>query len=81
MNTEDTRSNEEIRAGVGMAKAAAFWQNTELMRRNSRLSTKMKINCYVFSILNYECECWTWNKPMRLKVNTFERWCYGMILG
>ena len=81
MNTEDTRSNEEIRAGVGMGKAA-FWQNKELMRSNSRLSTKLKIlNCYVFSILNYECECWTWNKPMRLKVNTFERWCYGMILG
>ena len=57
MNKEDTRSKEEIRAGVGMAKAA-FWQNKELMKRNSRLSTKMKIlNCYVFSILNYECEC------------------------
>ena len=70
MNTEDTRCNEEIRAGVGMAKAA-FWRNKELMRRNSRPSTKMKIlNCYEFSILNYGCECWTWNKPMRLKINT-----------
>src|SRR6267154_877621 len=39
------------------------------------------LNCYVFSVLNYICECWTWNKSMRLKVNAFERWCYRMILG
>src|SRR3989441_2670099 len=56
--TEDARSNEDIRARVGMAKAV-FWQNKELMRRNIRLSTKMKIlNCYVFSVLNYGCESW-----------------------
>src|SRR6184192_2289059 len=64
-----------------MAKAA-FWQNKELMRNNIRLSTKMKIlNCYVFSVLDYGCESWTWNRPMRLKVNAFETWCYRMILG
>src|SRR3989442_5378491 len=43
--TEYARSDEYIRARVGMAKAA-FWQNKELMRSNIRLSTKMKIlNC------------------------------------
>src|SRR3989442_14604654 len=66
---------------VGMAKAA-FGQNKELMRRNIRLSTKMKIlNCYVSSVLDYGCESWTWNKPMRMKVKAFERRCYRMILG
>ena len=51
------------------------------MRRNFRFSTKMKIlNCYVFSILNYGCESWTWNKVMRKKVNAFEFWCYRRIL-
>src|SRR3989442_11541713 len=60
---------------------AAFWQNKELMRSNIRLSTKMKtLNCYVFSVLDYGCESWTWNRPMRMKVNAFERWCYRMIL-
>ena len=55
---------------------------SELMRRNIRLSTKMKIlNCYVFSVLDYGCETWTWNSLMRLKVNAFEMWCYRMILG
>ena len=38
--TEDARSEEDIRAGVGMAKAA-FLQNKELMRSDIRLSTKM----------------------------------------
>src|SRR3989442_8494395 len=64
-----------------MAKAA-FWQNKVLMRSNIRPSTKIKIlNCYVFSMLDYGCECWTWNSPMRMKVNAFETWCYRMILG
>ena len=63
-----------------MAKAT-FWQNKELMRRNIRFSTKMKIlNCYIFSILNYRCESWTWNKAMRKKVNAFEIPCYTRIL-
>jgi hypothetical protein len=78
--TEDVRCEEDIKARVGMAKAA-FWQNKEVMRRNIRLSTKKKIlNCYVFSILNYGCECWTWNKMMRKKVNAFEMWCYRRML-
>src|SRR3989441_13226479 len=46
--TENAKSDKDIRARVGMAKAA-FWQNKELMRRNIRFSTEMKIlNCYVF---------------------------------
>ena len=51
------------------------------MRRNIRFKTKMKIlNCFIFSILNYGCESWTWNKAMRKKVNAFEMWCYRRIL-
>src|SRR3989442_8915528 len=51
------------------------------MRSNIKLSTKMKIlNCYVFWMLDYGYESWTWNRPMRMKVNAFERWCYRMIL-
>src|SRR3989442_4558320 len=52
------------------------------MRSNIRLSTKMKImNCYVFTVLDYSCESWTWNSPMHMKVNAFETWCCRMILG
>ena len=52
--TKNAKSDEDIRARVGMAKAA-FWQNKELMRRNIRFSKKMKILNSVFSILNYGC--------------------------
>src|SRR6266516_1662439 len=63
-----------------MAKAA-FWQNKELMRSNIRFSTKLKIlNCYVFSILNYGCVTWTWNKKMLMKIDAFEDWSYRRIL-
>src|SRR2546425_1008669 len=56
--TEDARSDEDIRARVGMAKSV-YWQNKELVRSNIKLSTKMKIlNCYVFSVLDYGCESW-----------------------
>ena len=54
--TEDARCDEDTRTRVGMAKAT-FWRNKELMRRNIRFSTMMKIlNCFAFSILNYGCE-------------------------
>ena len=63
-----------------MAKAA-FWQNKEIMRRNVRFCTKKKIiNCYVFSVLNYGCESWTWNKAMCRRVDAFEMWCYRRML-
>jgi hypothetical protein len=78
--TEKARCEEDIRARVGMA-TAAFWQNKELMRRNIKLGPKIKIlNCYVFSVLNYGCESWTWNRAMSSKINAFEMWCYRRIL-
>ena len=43
--TLHARSNEDIRTRAEIAKAA-FWQNKELMGRNVRFSTKVKIlNC------------------------------------
>ena len=40
-------------------------ENKELMRRTVRSGTKKKIiDNYVFSVLNYGCESWTWNKAM-----------------
>src|SRR5438552_13769170 len=59
----------------------AFWQNKKLMRSNIRAQTKLRIlNCYAFSVLNYGCESWTWNKAMQKKKNAFEFWCYRRML-
>ena len=40
--TEDAGCEVDIRARVGMA-TAAFWQNKELMRRNTRFKTVLKL--------------------------------------
>ena len=57
--TDDARSELDIRARIGMAKAA-FCHNKELMRRNIRFKTKLRIlNSYVFSVLNSGRETWT----------------------
>jgi len=78
--TENARCEEDITAGIGMAKAS-FWQNKERMRRNVRFRTKKKIlNRHVFTVLNYGCDSWTWNKAMCRKVNAFEMWCYRRML-
>src|SRR6188508_3042499 len=51
------------------------------MRRNVRFGTKKKIiDCYMFSVLNYGCESWTWNKAVYKKINAFEMWCYRRML-
>ena len=51
------------------------------MRRNVRFGIKKKIiDCYVFSVLNYGCESWTWNKAMSKEMNTCEMWCYRRML-
>ena len=73
--TENAKSDEYIRARVGMAKAA-FWQNKDLMRRNIRFSTKMKIlNCYVFSILKLWMLCILNIKIMDARVGLGIRRC------
>ena len=51
------------------------------MRSNIRAQKKLRIlNCYVFSVLNYGCESWTWNKAMQKKIDAFEFWCYRRML-
>ena len=78
--TEDVRCDTEVTTRIAMAKTA-FWQNKEIMRRNVRHETKLKIlNCYVFSVLNYGCESWTWTKALERKINAFEMWCYRRML-
>ena len=44
---------------------------------------KRLLNCYVFSVLKYDCESWTVNKNLMKRINTFEQWsqwCYRMML-
>ena len=44
------------------------------------LQKKMIIDCYMFSVFNYGCESWTWNKATVKKINAFEMWCCRRLL-
>jgi hypothetical protein len=74
--TEDGRSDEYMRARVGIARAA-FWHNKELMKGNIRSSTQLKIlNSYAFSLSIYGYEGWTWNKALHNTINACDKWYY-----
>ena len=78
--TEDAGCEVDIRARIGMTKED-FWKNKEPMRRDVKFHTKLKIlDWYVFSVLSYGCESWTWNMAMKKKLDAFEMWCYRRIL-
>ena len=36
--------------------------------------------CYVFSVVSYGCETWTYSKAIDHKINAFEMWCYRRML-
>ena len=78
--SEDLKCGEELISRIEMAKAAS-WKNEELLRKNFSTQTKlMIINCYIFSVLNYGAECWTWNREMKKRVDAFEMWYYRRML-
>ena len=80
MLTEDVSTKKEIDIRTEKARAA-FWKHKELLRRNVNIETKKRIlKCYVFSVLNYGCETWTFTKAVKDKIRSFEMWCYRRIL-
>ena len=45
------------------------------------MKTRIRIlMCYVFSVLSYGCETWTYSKAIDHKINAFEMWCYRRML-
>ena len=45
------------------------------------MKTRIRIMmCYVFSVLSYGCETWTYSKAIDHKINAFETWCYRRML-
>ena len=45
------------------------------------MKTRIRIlMCYVFSVLSYGCETWTYSTAIDHKINTFEMWCYRIML-
>ena len=78
---EDT---EQCKAGVAnrinQAKIA-FWKKATILRSNISMKTIIRIlMCYVFSVVSYGCETWTYSKAIDHKINAFEMWCYRRML-
>ena len=52
-----------------------------VLRSNISMKTRIRIlMCYVFSVVSYGCETWTYSKAIDHIINAFEMWCYRRML-
>ncbi len=70
----------EVANRINQAKIA-FWKKATILRSNISIKTRIRIlMCYVFSVVSYGCETWTYSKAIDHKINAFEMWCYRRML-
>ena len=70
----------EVAQRINQAKIA-FWKKATILKSNISMKTRIRIIiCYVFSVLSYGCETWTYSKAIDYKINAFEMWCYRRML-
>ncbi len=78
--TTDGRCIREVKKRIIQAKEA-FWKNKEVMRGDINLDLKLRLlKCYVYSIVSYAAETWTFSKEMKKRIRAFEMWTYRRIL-
>ena len=66
----------EVANRINQAKIA-FWKKATILRSNIIMKTRIRILMYyVFSVVSYGCETWTYSKAIDHKINAFEMWCY-----
>jgi len=79
--TCDTRCRNEIRRRITLAKAA--FNQLRSIFADRKMSTTIKIRLlktYVWSVLLYGCESWTFTAETRKNVEAAEMWFYRRIL-
>ena len=70
----------EVANRINQAKIA-FWKKATILRSNISMKTRIRIlMCYLFSVVSYGCETWTYSKAIDHKINAFEMWCYRRML-
>ncbi|KAG1672345.1 Casein kinase II subunit beta [Nymphon striatum] len=78
--TEDGRCISEVKRRIAKAKDY-FWKCKEFLRSNLNITLKKRLlHTYIFSIVGYGSESWTYNKEITNKIRAFEYWTYGRIL-
>ena len=51
----------------------AFWRKATILKSNISMKSRIRIlMCYVFSVVSYGCETWTYSKAIDHKINAFE---------
>ena len=74
----------EVAQRINQAKIA-FWKKATILKSNidqheNQNQNSDVLGCYVFSVLSYGCETWTYSKAIDHKINAFEMWCYRLQL-
>ena len=78
--TDNAKCEEEVKRRIGKAKAD-FWKFKEFLRRDINLKLKLRIlKIYIFSVVGYGSEAWTFSSTVKEKINAMEMWCYRRIL-
>ena len=76
----DGKEGNEIKRRTAMTKQT-FWQNSNLLRNDPRIATKLRIlkACF-FLTFRYGCEVWGLRRSDVAKIRSFEMWCYRRML-
>ena len=78
--TSTAGSLTEIKRRIEIARSN-FWDCKEFLRRNINIGLKLRLlNVYIFSVLSYASETWTYSNTINNKIKSFEMWCYRRIL-
>ena len=60
----------EVAQRINQAKIA-FWKKATILRSNISMKTRIIIlMCYVFSVVSYGCETWTFSRAIDHKINS-----------
>jgi hypothetical protein len=77
--TNDGRCTCEIKCRIAMAKAA-FNKKRDLFSSTLDLELKMElVKCYIWSIVLYGAETWTFRAVDQKHLENFEMWCWRRI--
>jgi len=79
--TRDGRDENEIKCRI--ARARNTFNNLAIVLCDKRMNLQLRLRilrCYVWPLLKYAAETWTFKKALENKVNAFELWCYRRML-
>ena len=77
---QDGRSHSEVISRIKQAKIVFQKMRTLLTNTNILVARQRGLQCYEKSILMFEREAWTTNKPIQKKIETVEMWFWMRML-